>query len=320
MSGGTTAAMTWWAPMSPALFADASDTFAVGLAAIELAGLAVKALAQEATLTPKPGLVDGRGRGAHADLDLPLMLRSASALMPCFIDMAKAAAGTSPGVELRERLAEIGREGEQAMFAATGGVNTHKGAIWALGLLVGASAICPCPYDPAEVAEVAGRISRFPDRAAPAALTNGKRACARFRVGGARGEAQEGFPHVLNCGLPTLKAARTRGAPEACARLDALFAIMAELDDTCLLHRGGEEALAAARRGAAAVLRAGGAETDAGMAALQALDAELLRRNASPGGAGDLLAVTLYLDALTQHATTLLVDFAQHGEPQPWKF
>lgn len=306
---------------SPALaFAQEGGDFRVDLAATELAALAVKSMAQEVLLTPKPGLVDGRGSGAHDDLDLPLMLRSASSLMPCFIGMAQASARMAPGSELRARLAEIGREGERAMFAATAGINTHKGAIWALGLLVGAAANCAAPYSPAEVAGLAGLIARHPDRAAQAMPTHGSRVCARYGVGGARGEAQAGFPHALEAGLPALRRARVGGAREDEARLDALLAIMAELDDTCLLHRGGEAALAAARSGARAVLQAGGVETPAGRAALTFLDADLLRRRASPGGSGDLLAVTLFLDALAQPSTTLLVDFVQHGESQPWKF
>jgi len=91
-------------------------------------------------------------------------------------------------------------------------------------------------------------------------------------------------------------AARAQGADETCARLDALMAIMASLDDTCLLHRGGLPALEAAQSGARAVLAAGGSGKPAGWRALLRLDAELLARNASPGGCADLLAACLFLD------------------------
>jgi triphosphoribosyl-dephospho-CoA synthase len=102
----------------------------------------------------------------------------------------------------------------------------------------------------------------------------------------------------MQIGLPALRSARARGAGEQCARLDALMAIMAHLDDTCLLHRGGWSAVAAAQRGARQVLAHGGAATAAGRRALLALDAELLRRQASPGGCADLLAACLFLDDL----------------------
>jgi triphosphoribosyl-dephospho-CoA synthase len=101
---------------------------------------------------------------------------------------------------------------------------------------------------------------------------------------------------VVNVGLPAMWTARANGADETCARLDALMAIMASLDDTCLLHRGGLPALAAAQSGARAVLAAGGSATAAGWRGLLRLDAELLARYASPGGCADLLAACLFLD------------------------
>ena len=109
--------------------------------ALQLADLAVDVLAAEARLTPKPALVDERGPGAHRDLDLPTMLKSARSLHGTFLDMAMAAAGGQPDQALREQLARIGRAGERHMFAATGGSNAHRGAIWVLGLLVAARAI-----------------------------------------------------------------------------------------------------------------------------------------------------------------------------------
>jgi triphosphoribosyl-dephospho-CoA synthase len=148
----------------------------------------------------------------------------------------------------------------------------------------------------AEVAAQAGALARLPDRHAPALATHGSRACARYAVEGARGEARAGFPHVIDIGLPALRRTRRRGSDESSARLDALLAIMASLDDTCLLHRGGRVALRAAQRGAHEVLRRGGSATPAGRRRLLELDADLLSRWVSPGGSADLLAACLFLD------------------------
>ena len=104
--------------------------------------------------------------------------------------------------------------------------------------------------------------------------------------------------HVLEVGLPALRASRARGASENAARLDALLAIIATLDDTCLLHRGGHVALEAAQSGAREALQCGGASGPEGHAALLRLDQKLTELNASPGGAADLLAATLFLDTL----------------------
>jgi triphosphoribosyl-dephospho-CoA synthase len=266
-----------------------------------LADRAVNALIAEALLTPKPALVDQRGRGAHHDLDLQRLLRSAETLRASFCTIALKAGAAVPDVRLRERLGEIGREGERRMLAATGGSNAHRGAIWVLGLLVAAQSLSRPGATLSEVAAIAAALARLPDRHAPTVPSNGSRACRRFGVRGARGEARAGFPHVVEVGLPALQRARARGADETCARLDALMAIMSSLDDTCLLHRGGWPAVTAARYGARRVLALGGSATAAGRQALFALDAELLRRHASPGGCADLLAASLLLDDLQSH-------------------
>ena len=99
----------------------------------QLGSLARQALIAEAELTPKPGLVDRRGSGAHTDLSLDLMRRSARVLEPFFTDMASAAEGRVPDRDLRAELAAIGRDAERAMYKATEGANSHKGAIWILG-------------------------------------------------------------------------------------------------------------------------------------------------------------------------------------------
>ncbi len=266
------------------------------VAAAEVADRATEALVAEALLTPKPALVDLRGSGAHRDLDLTRLLRSAASLRVGFQRMAECAEGRSPSQSLREDLARIGREAEQAMLTATNGSNAHRGAIWILGLLVAARMLCGANVTATEIAGVAARIARLPDRFAPFMASNGSRVCDTYGVPGARGEAQAGFPHVVDIGLPALRRARQLGASEPNAQLDALMAIMEHLPDTCLLHRGGRAALHAAQKGARAVIGAGGAATDAGRRALLALDAELLRRWASPGGCADLLAACLFLD------------------------
>jgi len=259
---------------------------------------AVQALIAEAELTPKPALVDRRGSGAHDDLTLDLLLRSARALEHTFVAADLAARSSAIDRALRTRLGAIGRTGETHMLAATGGANAHRGAIWALGLLVAGHAHTGS-RDPAAIARAAAQIAALPDEGVAAVRSsNGARARARYGVGGAAGEAQAGFPHVVHHALPALRAARERGASEAVARIDALLEVMTTLEDTCLLHRGGEEALRVAQAGAGAVLAAGGCGTAAGRRACNELERALLARRASPGGAADLLAAALFLDSI----------------------
>ncbi|MBY0240947.1 MAG: triphosphoribosyl-dephospho-CoA synthase [Burkholderiaceae bacterium] len=279
-----------------------------------LADAAQAALTDEATLTPKPGLVDLRGNGAHDDLNWLLMCHSARTLQPYFEAMAQAGVQLREPQALRERIGALGRDAERAMMRATGGVNTHRGAIWALGLLVTAAAQhgAAGSAQAQEVVARAGALARLHDPHMPAVTGNkGALACLRHGVGGARAQAMQGFPHVIEVALPMLRASRSGGATEDQARLNALLAVMAQLDDTCLLARGGRQALAATQQGARRVLAAGGVATAGGRRALRRLDEDLLARRLSPGGAADLLAAALLLERIA-HLNANLNFNAEH--------
>lgn len=268
----------------------------------QLADFAVDALIDEAELSPKPALVDRRGNGAHHDLHLGLMHASALSLWPMFRQMAEAAQQLgSIGLPLREALGQLGREGEQAMLRTTGGVNTHRGAIWALGLLTAAAALPGATPRAGGLAMRAAQLALLHDRYAPRQASNGSAVAQRYGVGGAREQAQQAFPAVLHHGLPQLRASRLAGHGEQSARLDALLAIMTQLHDTCVLHRAGLPGLQAMHQGAQAVLDQGGSASLAGRRRLLALDQQLLALNASPGGAADLLAACLLIDRLEQN-------------------
>lgn len=266
-----------------------------------LADLAVDALIDEADLSPKPALVDRRGNGAHSDLHLGLMHASALSLWPAFKEMAEAAIQFGAvGLPLREALGRIGREGEQAMLATTNGVNTHRGAIWALGLLVAAAALENTTAS--AVTLCAARLALLDDRFAPRPLSHGAQVAQRYGARGAREEAQLGFPAVLQRALPQLKRSRALGHGEQNARLDALLAIMTRLADTCVLYRAGETGLQTMQLGAQAVLDAGGSASLGGRRRLHELDQQLIALNASPGGAADLLAACLFIDRIESGA------------------
>jgi triphosphoribosyl-dephospho-CoA synthase len=284
-----------------------------------LGALARQALIAEAELTPKPGLVDRRGSGAHTDLSLALMRRSALAIEPFIRRMAYQSLNQHPNARLRATLAATGRAAEEAMLRVTNGTNTHKGAIWALGLLAAAAAINgrnelllirghntrSSNLNPIGIARTAAAIASFEDPHQSRFISHGQIVAEKFGVTGARGEAVNGFPHIIEVGLPVLRARRGAGAGESLARLDALLNIMARLDDTCLLYRGGKLALQAAKQGAAAVIAAGGAGSSRGKKLLLTLDNRLLELGVSPGGSADLLASTLFLDAIERQQTEI---------------
>lgn len=270
--------------------------------AAHLANRAKEALLDEVRLTPKPGLVDRRGSGAHQDMNLAMLEASAECLKPAFAAMALAGWGRVPDVALRRQIGAIGREGEKIMLATTGGVNTHRGAIWSLGLLVTAFAMHKGEAGIEETVSSAARLAKLTDTACPPVFSKGRYASRRYKVPGAREEAQAGFPHVMQLALPQLAKSRQQGASEEAARIDALIAIMTSLPDTCVLSRGGVNALKDMQTGASAVLAYGGMGSTAGRQAYDILETGMIKVKVSPGGAADLLAATLFLDGMHRAA------------------
>ncbi|MEI8631971.1 triphosphoribosyl-dephospho-CoA synthase [Vibrio sp. PP-XX7] len=140
-----------------------------------LGELAKRALIEEVELTPKPGLVDQHNTGSHSDLTISLMKRSALCLAPYFAQMAELGEQQSISVSMREALGLLGRHAESAMMAETQGVNTHRGAIWALGLLSAAAASLPMCTDANAICQRAGQIALLTDRHTPATFSQGKK-------------------------------------------------------------------------------------------------------------------------------------------------
>jgi triphosphoribosyl-dephospho-CoA synthase len=260
-----------------------------------LALAAVDALTGQLALAPKPGLPDPRDLGARATRQDHCSLRwSAKALAPGLAAMAAAARRTGePSPRLRAELGAIGRCTEHSVGLAGGG---HRGALWTLGLLVAAAALDPGARF-GDVAMAAKKIAAHSDKRAPRRPSRGSSVSAKYGAAGARGEARAGFPHVRRA-LDALATSRRAGADEAEARLDALLTVMSTLQDTELLYTAGPLGLRHVQAGAREVLAAGGSTTDAGRAALLALDADLPARAWSPRGSAGLLAGTLFLDAL----------------------
>lgn len=250
-----------------------------------IGGLAADSLSEEARLTPKPGLVDANNSGAHSDMDLPLMLKSAEALRGYFEDAARM--GMEAGEELSDaealRLRDRGLLAEKEMLAATGGVNTHKGAVYGLGLLCfGAGAKASRGIDPAAFASAAAAL--IP---APGDNTHGRTILEKYNAPGARGEAQGGFRTAL-------AACGELGRGEDPLRV--LLGIMARTDDTNVLWRGGAEGLDYVKRTAELLLDL--KDSDMTAAAAEA-DREFISRRLSPGGCADILAQAMFLEKIT---------------------
>lgn len=266
-----------------------------------VADLAHAALIGELETWPKPGLVSPVDSGSHDDMDAETLRRSAAALRPFFAELVAAGARDAVMAELRA----IGLAAETAMMRATGGVNAHRGAIFSLGLIcaaAGARGVGPgAERASAEgLAEAVGHLwGTAITRAPVSAVSHGGRAARRFGVGGASAEAAAGFPTIRAVALPALRFGRSCAPHDAeAARVHCFFALLAVVDDTNLLHRGGADGLVGARAAAATFVDAGGIAAPDWRARAAAIHRAFVAARLSPGGCADLLAATLLLDAL----------------------
>lgn len=271
---------------------------------------ACRALLYEVAVTPKPGLVDRANSGSHTDMDMFHFMSSAAALWPYFAQCARTGMDTA-GEDAPRTLAALrwtGRQAEGAMLAATGGVNTHKGAIFSLGIACAALGRLPQETwcQPERVLSECAAMARglteqdFAGLTVNAARTMGEKLFLRYGITGVRGQAEQGFPAVRQAGLPKLEQGMAAGYGWNRSGCAALLAILAAADDTNLIARGGREAQQDVSRQIAALLAR---EPFPDMDTLAALDREFIRQNLSPGGSADLLAISYFLYFLKQKET-----------------
>ena len=260
----------------------------------EVAALAEHVLHLEIETWPKPGLVSHVDAGSHTDMDARMLHRSAEALRPFYVELAEAGARDESISALRK----IGLRAEHAMLEATGGVNTHRGAIFGLGLFcaaAGARASDGCDRRLPLGVHVSRRWGRDIVRGPRLSDSHGEVASRRFGVGGARWEAARGFPSVYLVGLPALcRASRWVPNDAEAGRVQACFALIAAIEDTNLLHRGGAQGLRFAQAAAQSFLDQGGIARSDWRRRAEAIHLAFIKRGLSPGGAADLLSMSLF--------------------------
>jgi triphosphoribosyl-dephospho-CoA synthase len=258
----------------------------------DLEHICLDALRFEAMAWPKPGLVTPVDSGSHRDMHIGTFLSSIEALQGSFAALARAGALGQSFADLQT----LGVSAEQKMLRATCGVNTHRGAIFNLGLLVAAAARRQADKTLANldcgtvVAGTWGCEIAASRRQSPA--SHGNIAFRQFAAGGAREEAAAGFPTVYHIGLPALRRHLAAGHNIETAQIGTLLVLMEYLTDTNLLWRKGAHGLAFVQASAATFNRAGGVDAPDWQHRLLALHREFVNRNLSPGGSADLLAAS----------------------------
>lgn len=262
--------------------------------------LAVQSLLDEVNTTPKPGLVDLRNTGSHRDMDVQTFYRSAEALAGYFAECAcigLETAAESPQETFRQlRLA--GLQAEKAMYAATFGVNTHKGAIFTLGILCGAAGRLWTGdgiWNPEAFFPLVSAMTREAMEAdwAKGGNTVGYRLYADHGIRGIRGQAADGLPAVAEIGLPVFRKCLEAGMDRNEAGVRTLLHLIARVEDTNMIARGG---IAGAREAAARTRDL--LQKNFTLSHVQELDEWFISANLSPGGCADLLAAVYFLDSL----------------------
>ena len=287
-----------------ALQADIARRYRLHQQAQAIAATMRDALIREATLTPKAGLVDAAHNGGHHDMNLALFLRSADAIAPYLGDCAATGmtfAGHPASPALLAAIRPIGLAAEAAMRAATGGVNTHKGAIFAFGLIAAALGKRLAAQEATTLADIqndvraisAGLLAELQQ---PGEDSAGKRGYARHGISGARGEAASGFATVSAHALPLYQQELAADGNERRALLAALVALYAANDDSTTLARVGLDGLRAHQHWARQLLadRATLADETRLADAIAAYARDCAARRLSAGGSADLLALTAW--------------------------
>ncbi len=262
---------------------------------VRIGRLALRSLLYEASVSPKPGLVDRFDSGAHGDMDYYSYLGSALALQPYFMHCARVGADSNLAPDaLLAALRPMGLAAERTMLQATDGANTHKGLIFSLGILCAAAGRLGHGCTPADLCALEGQI------AAPALQdvpddSHGQQVNTRYGGLGARGEAALGFPNALAV-LPLLHSDPNPNR----AGLRALLTLMTQVRDTNVLYRAGEEGLRFMQLGARDLL-----DRDVPADRLAAFSRQLEDRRISPGGCADLLAVAFFLQGFLAPSSVL---------------
>ena len=273
-------------------------------------------LLQELYTTPKPGLVDRRNCGSHPDMTPELFERSANALKEYFRQSFLLGALWKEGVneKLFLRLRRLGLDAEDAMYSASDGVNTHKGAVFCFGLILCALGLTWSVSEPYpsidSILSLSASLAEFSlsDLSESDADTAGKRLFLSHKIRGVRGEAASGFHSVKAIALPFYENALAAGASKNDAGVISLLALIANLDDTTLYKRGGDEGVKYARSYARSILEECEQQMRNGRDGISALiisqiekmDDEFIERNLSVGGCADLLSVCFFLHEIKE--------------------
>lgn len=261
-----------------------------------------QAILLEVSTHPKPGLVTRLSNGAHKDMSIFTFMMSSAVLSKAFNDLqdiGQAHRGTLAELFCKLRSYGVGAEAE--LLRVTKGVNTQRGILFAGGIVSAVSgyamnmglsrdALLPMIKEMA-----AGLVAKELKNLDHAAMTAGEKLYYKYGITGIRGEVENGFPSVVNYGLPALEDAFDKGATINDALVHALIALMTVVEDSNVIWRTDYDTLLEVQRIANNILSLGSVFTEKGRMAIAETERCFLQRRISPGGSADLLSVTITL-------------------------
>lgn len=275
--------------------------------ALRIQKLITYSMLKELQTTPKPGLVDKANNGSHDDMDYSLFVDSINAIKPYFYKFT--VLGMKESIKDKEMLNEIrniGLKAEKVMFESTSGINTHKGSIFSFGLLataLGRIYVCPFRYFNKKLLEklslivsewTDGIVKRELENNKISDLSNGELVYQKYKVGGARQEAENGYKSVLENSLPAYRSFINKELDENNASIQALLTLISKIDDSNILSRSNLNMLITIKNKAQDILNVGGIITKGGWQKYIEFIDYVENNNLSPGGSADLLAVTIF--------------------------
>lgn len=288
---------------------------------IDFEAMCYNALVEEVITTPKPGLVDLASSGAHNDMSLMTFINSAKAIVPFLGSMAEYTYFTRDSMQgMFTKVQAIGIEAEHAMYEATKGINTHKGAIFSMGIIVAAAGCvlsrqqeynCTNLFETAKAlcsVHISNYLSEIKSLNTP--TSNGEKLYCLMGIPGVRGEAQRGFPSVREFGLPVLKEMIKEGFSYNDAKLQALMVLMSKVDDTTVISRVGIDGLRVMQSTIKNLLHEGGVRKVENIERLYWLDEVFMQDNISAGGCADLLGLTILINNIEMHFSNKYSNFS----------
>lgn len=266
----------------------------------------IESMLTEVGCTPKPGLVDLYNSGSHHDMNYNTFVKSTYSLESTFEKCIFAGFKHDKKLsDLFPKLQEIGLEGEEKMYKATGGINTQKGLIFSMAIIAAAGGYALRQDLLLKVKNLIPLVKRITrglvarnfsgiKNKCSSKLTAGEKAFIKYNMSGIRGEVEAGFPSVCKISLPTLNKFIEKGFGFNDSLLASLLALMSQVKDTTIISRGGSDSLDWMHNYAAAIYSEyikAGSKTRIDL--LKQMNAMFVARNLSPGGCADLLAVTV---------------------------